>query len=133
MRWVLFFDGECGFCNQSVRQVHRFDRRGEVDFAPLQGELGKSLGLEKYAVKGGGTMVLMREGDGAMFYKSDAWVKLGMAMGGMWKILAMMLAVVPVGLRDWAYDGVARNRYRLAGVVGTCGLPDQALRNKMRA
>ena len=36
---VLFFDGECLFCQARVRWLQRRDRDGHLAFAPLQGAL----------------------------------------------------------------------------------------------
>jgi predicted DCC family thiol-disulfide oxidoreductase YuxK len=132
MRWVLFFDGDCGFCNKSVQRVYALDTRGLIDFAPLQGDLAAKLGLAKYAEKTGGTMVLIRESDGKRFLKSDAWSELGKAMGGFWKFPAALVGLIPHAIRDRIYDFIATNRYRLAQIGGTCGLPDEGLRKRMR-
>ena len=37
--------------------------------------------------------------------------------------LARVFAVVPRPLRDWAYDLVARNRYKLMGKRTECRIP----------
>ena len=129
---VLFFDGDCGFCNKSVRKVSRLDREGLVDFAPLQGRLSKDLGLEKFADKDGGTMVLFRESDGARFFKSDAGIELGKALGQPWSALASCFAMFPKCLRDSIYDFVARHRYLIAGKAGACQMPGEGLIKRMR-
>ncbi|MEP4172254.1 MAG: DUF393 domain-containing protein [Luteolibacter sp.] len=133
MSWVLFFDGDCGFCSKSVRKVHALDKGGAIDFSPLQGQLSAEKGFTRYADKAGGTMVLLREVDGAVFMKSDAWVELGKALGGIWRALAIGFGIFPRVLRDWIYDVVAENRYLIAGKGDSCGLPDESLRKRMRA
>lgn len=132
MRLVLFFDGECGFCQKSVRWIHEFDDNGWIEFAPLQGELAEKFGLGGYAEKGGGSLVVLREPDGEIFTKSDAVAELGKALGGVFRVLAFMLSRIPGKLRDGIYDGVARNRYRLLGKADACALPDKGLRERMR-
>ena len=132
MAWVLFFDGDCGLCSKSVRQVYALDKRGLVDFAPLQGELAKELGLAKHGAKKGGTMVMLREGDEEKFYKGDAWVVLGEALGGVWAVLASVFGWLPKSVRDWSYDLVAKNRYLIAGKNESCGMPEEGLRGRMR-
>ncbi|MGJ8641951.1 MAG: thiol-disulfide oxidoreductase DCC family protein [Luteolibacter sp.] len=132
MAWVLFFDGDCGFCSKSVRKVHALDKSGEIDFAPLQGKLSADKGFTKHADKSGGTMVLLREADGEVFMKSDAWVELGKALGGIWCVLASCFGIFPKGLRDLSYDLVAKNRYLLAGKGDSCGMPEESLRARMR-
>ena len=132
MAWVLFFDGDCGFCSKSVRRVYALDKEGMVDFAPLQGELAREMGLAGFADKKGGTMVMLRESDGEKFYKGDAWIVLGKALGGVWALLARIFGMFPKAVRDWGYDLVAKNRYLIAGKNESCGMPDAGLRERMR-
>ena len=132
MGLVLFFDGDCGFCSKSVRQVYRLDAEGAVEFAPLQGKLASELGLEKFADKEGGTMVIIRESDGERFFKGDAWIVLGKTLGGIWAVFAGAFSIFPKAARDWGYDLVAKNRYLIAGKGNTCGMPDEGLRKRMR-
>ena len=127
---VLFYDGECGFCKRSVRFVYEFDERGAIEFAPLQGILAGKFGLKGYAEKGGGSMVILREEDGEIFTKGDAIMELGKTLGGVFGVLAFMFSLLPPRLRNGAYDLLARNRNRLAG---TCELPDEGLRKRMRS
>lgn len=112
--------------------VHTLDKCGEVDFAPLQGELSAEKGFTKYADKSGGTMVLLREDDGEVFMKGDAWVELGKVLGGGCSIVATCFAVLPKGLRDFCYDIVAKNRYLLAGKNDSCALAEETLSARIR-
>lgn len=131
MKWVLFFDGDCAFCASSVRRVFRLDKREHVDFARLQGELAARLGFSKHAAQDGGTMVLLREPDGAVFMHSDAWIELARALGGGWRVFSIA-RLVPRPLRDGVYRWVAANRYRFMGRAATCDLPDPALIARLR-
>ena len=132
MSWVLFFDGECGFCSSSVRRIFRLDRQGRIDFAPLQGELSKSKGFSHHAAADGGTVVLLRENDGKVFTESDALIEIARALGGAWRIFALA-AWIPKGLRDMVYHWIARNRYRLMGKADQCSLPEPALAKRLRS
>lgn len=131
MKWVLFFDGDCGFCNKSVRWAHWLDRKGCLDFSPLQGKLSEKMGFARYAEKGGGSLVLLREADGAVFLRSDAWIEMGRVYGGFFR-LAGLLRLVPRVLRDGLYRWIAANRYRFAGSVESCVMPDERLIARMR-
>lgn len=132
MSWVLFFDGDCGFCSKSVQRVYALDKEGVISFAPLQGKLAGEMDLKKFADKEGGTMVMLREEDGEKFYKGDAWIVLGEALGGVFSILANVFGIFPISARNWVYDLVAKNRYLLAGKNETCEMPEEGLRNRMR-
>jgi predicted DCC family thiol-disulfide oxidoreductase YuxK len=131
MTWVLFFDGDCGFCSSSVRRIARWDQHGRVFFAPLQGELARENGLSGHAAEVGGTMVLLRESDGAVFTRGNAVLELSNALGGSWKLLRIA-KLLPGFLRDALYDLVAGNRHRLPGANRACDLPDAALAARLR-
>ncbi len=111
--------------------VARLDSRRNVSFAPLQGELSRTLGFSHYAAKDGGTMVLLRESDGKVFTHSDGWIELTRALGGFWRIFGVV-GIVPKPIRDLVYRWVARNRYRFMGKADTCALPDAEMLKRLR-
>lgn len=131
MGWVLFFDGECGFCSESVRRVARLDRRRAVSFAPLQGELAAEHGLAGYAEADDGTMVVLRESDGRRFLRSDAALELCRALGGPWRLLRIA-KWIPRPVRDAGYRWVANRRRRFGGETLSCGVPDPDLAKRLR-
>jgi len=111
----IFYDGHCGLCHRAVKFVLKHDRAGNAfRFAPLQGQTFQlrvpphlRLGLpDSFAVLTHGRDLLIR---------SDALVYVMRRLGGGWKILANIMGVIPRGLRDAAYDFVARIRYRVFG------------------
>ncbi|MBC8125582.1 MAG: DUF393 domain-containing protein [Gloeobacteraceae cyanobacterium ES-bin-144] len=114
-----------------MRSVVRFDPRGNVCFAPLQGELAKTMGFSHFAAEEGGTMVLLRESDGRVFTHSDGWIELANALGGWWRVLTVT-RFIPKPLRDMVYRWVARNRYHIMGKADHCALPDPELLKRLR-
>jgi predicted DCC family thiol-disulfide oxidoreductase YuxK len=127
MSWILFYDGQCALCSRSVRTVARLDKRGNVSFAPLQGELAREMSFSNE----GGTMVLLRETDGKVFAHSDAWIELARALGGGFRSLGV-LSAIPKSLRDFVYRLIAKHRYRIMGNSDTCALPDAVLTSRLR-
>jgi predicted DCC family thiol-disulfide oxidoreductase YuxK len=71
------------------------------------------------------TFVLVTGGTSHM--KSDAAIRVATYLRGGWKLLGAV-RVVPRPLRDWAYDVVARNRYRWFGRAESCMVPTPELR-----
>jgi len=130
MGWIFFFDGDCAFCSAGVRRVMRLDRNKRIRFAPLQGKLSREKGFEVHADPAGGTMVLMRESDGAVFLRSDAVVELTRALGGWWRAF-LPARLVPRCLRDAAYKLVARHRYWLSKKGDFCVLPDPEMESRI--
>jgi predicted DCC family thiol-disulfide oxidoreductase YuxK len=127
----MFFDGDCAFCSAAIRRVNRLDRRGRIDFAPLQGKLAAQLGLGDHASGTRGTIVLLREPDGRMFLRSDAILEIGSAIGGAGRYLRW-LAVIPRAWRDMAYQFIADRRHSLPGIASTCKLADERLLKHLR-
>jgi predicted DCC family thiol-disulfide oxidoreductase YuxK len=129
MGWVLFIDGECAFCGNAARRLARWDKRGVVRIAPLQGEFAKTVDIPAGAAGADGSVVLLRQADGRLFTSSDAWIELARALGGRWRICTV-LRWIPKGWRDAAYRWVARHRHQLARHSGACPWSDPALRGR---
>ena len=52
---------------------------------------------------------------GCILVRSDALICVCRHLGGSWRFVAVTLGLMPRMIRDFAYDVVARNRYRLFG------------------
>jgi predicted DCC family thiol-disulfide oxidoreductase YuxK len=42
-----------------------------------------------------------------------------------------VLSVIPRPLRDWTYQRIALNRYRILGRTRMCAIPDPELRSRL--
>jgi predicted DCC family thiol-disulfide oxidoreductase YuxK len=116
---VLFFDGECGLCNRSVRWLLARDRRRVLHFAPLQGRMA----AQKLVVLPSDYKdwaVALWDEDG-IHYESDAMLRAVAHLGGLWR-LARLLLIIPRVIRNGVYRFVARNRIRWFGRVDSCAL-----------
>jgi predicted DCC family thiol-disulfide oxidoreductase YuxK len=111
----LFYDGHCGLCHRAVKFVLRHDRSGQAfRFAPLQGETFRArVAAERRAGLPDSVVLLTR--DGELLVRSAAFLHILRRLGGGWRALAALLGVIPRGMRDIAYDFVARIRYRVFG------------------
>lgn len=132
LRQILFFDGQCAFCNRAVRWVLRHDRRGTLSFAPLQGETYARIEI---AAKPTDVSSLVLVRDGQLYTLSSATVRMLRAMGGIWSGLGTLLWLVPKPLRDCGYRLVAKHRFRIAGKADpaseACMMPTDASRARM--
>ena len=123
---VVLYDGTCGLCDRSVQLILRHDRRGRFRFAALQSDVGRAL-LERHGlpVDALDTVVLVE--DGRAFVKSSAALGIARWMDAPWPALRV-LAVIPRAVRDFFYDRLAKNRYRIFGRVDACMLPPPEVR-----
>jgi len=112
---TMFYDGHCGLCHRAVRFVIAEDGDGSrFRFAPLQGRRFASLvpAEPRPALR---DSLAVHTADGRILTRSAAIIHILRRLGGMWRIVAGVIAVVPRPWRDAAYDFVARVRYRIFG------------------
>lgn len=130
---IVFFDGTCGFCSRTVRWILRHDRRGEIRFAPIQGQTYAELDADDKPMDLS-TMVVWKEGE--LFTRSSAGVRTLWALGGLWGVLGWLIWLIPKPIRDAGYRVIAANRYRIAGRRSgdadvACELPSDADRARL--
>ena len=98
-----------------MKFVLRHDREGTAfRFAPLQGEtFERRVAPERRAELP--DSIVVETCEGALLVRSSAFIHILRRLGGGWRALAAILAVLPRVARDAAYDFVARVRYRVFG------------------
>lgn len=128
MASVIVFDGDCLFCQRSVRFIHRHDRATAFRFASRQTPVGARLLAEVGIGLAPNSMVLID--DQGAWLRSDAVLRIAARLGPPWSAARVFLRV-PRGLRDALYRVVAAIRHRLAPLLPACELPDAALRAKI--
>jgi predicted DCC family thiol-disulfide oxidoreductase YuxK len=125
---VILFDGECNLCSWSVQFIIKRDPQAHFRFAALQSPAGRRLLGACGADGPAADSVVLIEG-ASCYTRSDATLRIARRLAGAWPLLAT-LAVVPRPLRDWAYDAVARKRFRWFGRADSCLVPTPALRDR---
>ena len=115
---LLLFDGTCGFCAKSVQFVlQREHRRRTLRFASLDSTIGREVRAQYPELEHVDSVVWIEAGssprDYRLYVRSEAVFRVLKYLGGVWTALAVLGAIVPRGLRDWAYDFVARHRHKI--------------------
>jgi len=119
---VVLFDGVCKLCNGWARFLIRHDQQRRVRLAAVQSPEGQALlAWAGLPVNQFDTMAVIR--DRHYWERSDAFLEVIRQLPTRWQPLRL-LRVLPRRLRDWAYDRIALNRYRLFGQYDTCLLPN---------
>ena len=131
---ILFYDGVCGLCNSLVQFLLRHDKQGRLRFASLQSDFAaKVLRRHGFDPKDLDTLHVVEnyeQPDERVLQRSNAILRAGRELGGLWSVLAAGAKIVPRPLRDAAYRFVAQNRYRVFGKYETCMLPDPDQRSR---
>lgn len=130
-RALLLVDGECVMCSRGAQFVMRHDRRGAaLRIGTAQSATGSAI-YARLGLDPDQTFLLIAAG--RVFTRSAATIETLRRLGGRWRWLARLLAIVPERLRDACYDWLARNRFRLFGRRETCLVPTQDQRDRFVA
>ena len=128
---IFLYDGVCGLCNRCVQFILKRDARGDIRFASLQSEFAKrALARHGASVVDLDTvyvLVISDRGE-SLLARSDAALFLLREIGGILRVGATVLGWLPRRVRDWGYNVVARNRYRVFGRYETCPVPSESVR-----
>ena len=116
-RELIVFDGVCHLCNGWVSFLVPRDRERRFLFVPAQSPLGRRL-LAENGIDPDDPETFVLVTGGKAHVKSDAILRiLGALKGWRW---TGVFRVLPSPVRDWLYDRIARNRYRIFGRRDAC-------------
>ncbi|XP_048539496.1 uncharacterized protein YuxK [Triticum urartu] len=117
---VLIYDGVCHLCHRGVKWVFRTDKHAKIRFCCLQSKAAEPylrlVGMDREDVL---RRVLFIEGPEAYYEGSTAALKVASYLPLPYSVLSSLL-IIPVPLRDAAYDYIARNRYDWFGKDDKC-------------
>jgi len=127
---ILLYDGICRLCNRLVQFILRRDTKGTFRFASLQSRLAAEI-LSRHdanmdSIETVCIVLNHDESTESLLLRSDAVRFVLRQLGGIWWAGAFVIALVPPGLRDRAYNMIAHNRYRIFGRYDSCPLPNEA-------
>ena len=130
---IVLYDGVCGLCNRAVQFLLKRDRHDRFRFAPLQSDFAANLlqrhGIDPTKLDTVYAVVNHGETNEILLAKGDAFLLFAKVLGGIWSV-ARLGRVIPRPVRNWLYDFVAANRYRVFGKAESCMLPDPAYKHK---
>lgn len=114
---IIFYDGVCGLCDQSVQFILKHDTKRVFRYATLQSDfahvvLGETISFDSF---------IMYE-NGKASYRSSAALKVFSKLGGAWKLLYVFMLVPPF-VRNGVYDFIAKRRYKWFGKFDSCKIP----------
>lgn len=127
MAAIVMFDGECNFCDSSVRFIIKRDPQGYFKFAALQSEAGLEL-KEKYGISNHIDSFILIE-DEIVYKFSDGALRVCKNLNGLWKYLYIFI-LVPRPIRNSVYKFIAKNRYRWFGKKESCMIPSPEVRSR---
>ena len=125
---IILFDGVCNLCNASVNFVIKHDKKAQFLFASFQSDAAKEIMLHFNLKNLNLDSIVLIEG-GKIYEKSTAILRIIRLLDGGFKLL-YFFRVIPKSIRDWLYNAIAKNRYRLFGKRESCVIPSLDLKNR---
>jgi len=119
---VILFDGVCKLCNGWAKFIIKYDKNKIFKMASVQSKQGQiilkhfNMPIDKFD-----TMLLIDEG--LAYVKSSAFFKVVKHLPYRFRLI-LIFAIIPRPIRDWLYDRIALNRYKLFGKFDHCILPN---------
>lgn len=117
---IVFYDGECGFCNNSVRFILK-NRKKSFYFISLQSELAQAI-LSKYNIKIDLKTIYFIEGK-KIYDRSGAALRIAKNLKGLYQLFYYFGMLVPYFLRDYVYRQIANKRKMF--YADRCILPEE--------
>ncbi|MBN1301052.1 MAG: DUF393 domain-containing protein [Melioribacteraceae bacterium] len=120
---IVVFDGICNLCCGIVKFLIRIDKKKKLRFVPIQSYNKNS----KTVINNPDTIILKYKGE--QYQKSDAALKIFYIIGNPWKYF-QFAKFVPRIIRDFIYDLIAGNRYKIFGMRDECLIPDEEIKSR---
>lgn len=125
---IILFDGECAFCEGSVRFIARRDG-GYFRFGASQSPEAAAL-LARHGTSRAATRSIILIEDGQVYLRSTASLRIAQRLSAPWRWAGVLLWI-PRPIRDAAYAVVAAIRIRLAGPSNACEIPPPEIRARL--
>ena len=123
---IVFYDGDCGFCNKSVQLILNNERSPEIRFSALQSDFSRAF-FESRGLPEPDLSTFYFYNGSKLYQKSAAAFRVLAYLKWYWQIL-QVFRIIPTFLADRVYDFIARRRKKLAGDF--CALPDAEQRKR---
>ncbi len=118
---LLLIDGWCVMCTGQATRLQRLDRHQRIDIDALQSARGiaamKRAGIDPDNKQLESVVLIDVRG---VHVRSAAVLGVMAHLGGVWRVLAFVLRIVPRVVRDAVYRFIAKRRLRWFGKRETC-------------
>lgn len=123
---IVFYDGTCGFCQASIQLILKYNKRRNLYFATLQGDVLPQLVSRSELPDPLPDAILFYE-QGKLYSASEAALRIARHLNFPFPLL-YKFRFIPLSFRNFIYDLIAKHRYRIAGRYDACLLPSEEQR-----
>jgi len=115
---ILFFDGYCALCNNSVKLFLKYDKKKLIRFSSLQSDAAQILLRNKvtHIADSKSLLVLLNN---EVFSQTDGIIALQPYTSPPLSFWLKIIAIFPAFLRNWGYSIISKIRYKIWGKTKT--------------
>ena len=122
---LVIFDGICNLCNGTVQFIIKRDRKKKFSFTTYQSIIGQDILRQNgFPTTDQSTIVYVKKR--VIYVKSKAILEILWDLGRCWNLL-YVLNIIPLFIRDFVYDIIAKSRYRIFGKRESCMVPNSEI------
>ncbi|MDP2174961.1 MAG: DCC1-like thiol-disulfide oxidoreductase family protein [Bacteroidota bacterium] len=127
---VVFFDGVCNLCSNSVKFIIKNDSKNLFKFSSLQSKYAIET-FENYPEINTSKLqsIILKSKDNQIYTQSTAVLKIAYHLRFPINLLVVFI-IIPKTIRDWIYQIIAKRRYKWFGKKEVCWLPNPELATK---
>lgn len=125
---LVIFDGVCNLCNGTVQFIIKRDRKKKFSFTTYQSSAGQDI-LKQHGFPATDQSTVVYVKNGVPNFKSKAVLEILRDLGYGWNLLYILI-VIPPFIRDFVYDIIAKNRYRVFGKRESCMVPTSEIMDR---
>jgi predicted DCC family thiol-disulfide oxidoreductase YuxK len=111
MKTILFYDGQCGFCDYVVQFILKNEKSNDMMFARLQSSFAEELFRKHSLTNDFSTMVLFNEGK--LYLKSSAFQIILSKLRFPYTFFSILMRIFPKNVLDFFYSIVSRYRRKI--------------------
>ncbi len=126
---IVFFDDICNLCNNAVDFLIKIDKKKTLKFSSLQSDFAKEK-LQHFDVKFSTENSILFLQNEKIFSQSTAVAMILKQVGGGWKLMANLILIFPISIRDTVYKFVAKHRYQWFGKRNICKVANENERER---
>lgn len=124
---ILFFDGNCGLCNRSVKFVLKKEKDHALLFSPLQSDFAKKT-LAPFNLENKLDSLVLLE-NGKVYTESSGALRVTKYLRRLWPLM-MAFLIVPPFIRNAVYKYIAKNRITWFGTADYCEMMTPELKKR---
>jgi predicted DCC family thiol-disulfide oxidoreductase YuxK len=124
--FIVFYDGECGFCNSTVQFILDNEKKDEILFTALQSDFTIDF-LKSINFPSPDFSTLYFWSNGKLLKKSTAALAISKHLKKKYSWLRIF-KIIPLPVRDFAYDFIAKHREKIKN--DACFLPSENQRKR---